>query len=112
MAGLAKSVWNPPVVSLLDIPASCGLAVTRQEIEALIGPLAEAEEDAKRSPGRMARHYAPNSPVRLEADAAGRGRPIWPLVPIGQALGCGISAPLAISPRPPLTSLAIFAPPI
>ena len=58
------------VVSLLDKPRLLRPgAVTRQEIEALIGPLAEAEADAKRSPGRMARHYAPNAPVRLEADA-------------------------------------------
>lgn len=42
-------------------------AVTRLEIEALIGPLAEAEADAKRSPGRLARHYSPKAAVRLEA---------------------------------------------
>jgi L-threonylcarbamoyladenylate synthase len=40
-------------------------AVTRAQIEALIGPLAEAEADAKRSPGRMALHYAPDAPVRI-----------------------------------------------
>ncbi len=44
-------------------------AVTRVEIEALIGPLAEAEADARRSPGRLARHYAPNAPLRLNAAA-------------------------------------------
>jgi len=48
-------------------------AVTRAEIEAVIGPLAEAEADAKRSPGRMARHYAPDLPVRLEAEAPAPG---------------------------------------
>ncbi len=48
-------------------------AVTRAEIEALIGPLLEAEGDAKRSPGRLARHYAPNAPVRLDATSARRG---------------------------------------
>jgi L-threonylcarbamoyladenylate synthase len=40
--------------------------VTRRAIEAVIGPLAEAEADAKRSPGRMALHYAPVAPVRLD----------------------------------------------
>jgi L-threonylcarbamoyladenylate synthase len=44
-------------------------AVTRRQIEALIGPLAEAEADARRSPGRLARHYAPQAPVRLNAQA-------------------------------------------
>ncbi|WP_372783797.1 L-threonylcarbamoyladenylate synthase [Phenylobacterium sp.] len=55
------------VVALLDEarllrPGS----VTRAEIEAEIGPLSEAEADARRSPGRLARHYAPNLPLRLE----------------------------------------------
>jgi L-threonylcarbamoyladenylate synthase len=44
-------------------------AVTRAEIEAVVGPLSEGEADARRSPGRLARHYAPNAPVRLDADA-------------------------------------------
>ncbi len=56
------------VVALLDQPRLLRPgAVTREAIEALIGPLAEAEADAKRSPGRLARHYAPQSPVRLDA---------------------------------------------
>jgi L-threonylcarbamoyladenylate synthase len=42
-------------------------AVTRAEIEAIVGPLAEAETDARRSPGRLAAHYAPDAPVRLNA---------------------------------------------
>jgi L-threonylcarbamoyladenylate synthase len=60
------------VVALLDGQAARLLrpgAVTREEIEALIGPLAEAEADARRSPGRLARHYAPDAPLRLDADA-------------------------------------------
>ena len=59
------------VVSLLDGPARLLRpgAVTRAQIEALVGPLAEAEADAARSPGRLARHYAPNAPLRLDAAA-------------------------------------------
>ena len=57
------------VVALLDTPRLLRPgAVTRAEIEALIGPLAEAEADARRSPGRMTRHYAPNLPLRLNAE--------------------------------------------
>ncbi|HWA60540.1 MAG TPA: L-threonylcarbamoyladenylate synthase [Caulobacteraceae bacterium] len=44
-------------------------AVTRGELEAVVGPLAEAEADARRSPGRLTRHYAPAAPVRLGATA-------------------------------------------
>jgi L-threonylcarbamoyladenylate synthase len=42
--------------------------ITRAEIEAIVGRLAPADDDAKRSPGRLASHYAPNAPVRLNAD--------------------------------------------
>ncbi|ATQ44246.1 L-threonylcarbamoyladenylate synthase [Caulobacter mirabilis] len=40
-------------------------SVTRAQLEAVVGPLAEAEADAKRSPGRLALHYAPDAPVRI-----------------------------------------------
>lgn len=63
------------VVALLD-----GLArllrpgaVTRQHIEALIGPLADAQTDARRSPGRLSLHYAPDAPVRIDAEAPREG---------------------------------------
>ncbi len=59
------------VVSLLDGPARLLRpgAVTRAEVEAVIGPLAEAGDDARRSPGRLTRHYAPAAPLRLGATA-------------------------------------------
>ena len=82
------------VIALLDRPRLLRPgAVTRAEIETLIGPLAEAEVDARRSPGRLTRHYAPTAPVRLEADVplageawlsfgrSGGGR--WNLSPAG-----------------------------
>ena len=47
--------------------------VTRAQIEALVGPLAEAEADARRSPGRLTLHYAPDAPVRLNAAGAAPG---------------------------------------
>jgi len=50
--------------------------VTREEIEAVIGPLesaAEDDEDAPRSPGRLAAHYAPALPLRMNASAAHPG---------------------------------------
>jgi L-threonylcarbamoyladenylate synthase len=63
------------VVSVLDGPPRLLRpgAVTRAEIERVIGPLAEAEADAARSPGRLARHYAPNAPMRLNAEAPAPG---------------------------------------
>ena len=59
------------VVALLDGPPRLLRpgAVTRDQIERLIGPLAKEEADARRSPGRLARHYAPAAPVRLNAKA-------------------------------------------
>lgn len=63
------------VVALLEGPPRLLRpgAVTRGQIEALIGPLAEAEADARRSPGRLARHYAPAAPLRLDAQAPRAG---------------------------------------
>jgi L-threonylcarbamoyladenylate synthase len=59
------------VVAVLDGPVRLLRpgAVTRAQLEAVVGPLAEAENDAKRSPGRLALHYAPDAPVRIEAAA-------------------------------------------
>jgi L-threonylcarbamoyladenylate synthase len=43
-------------------------AVTEEEIENAIGPLAHAGEDGQpRGPGMLASHYAPDQPLRLEA---------------------------------------------
>jgi len=48
-------------------------SVTRAQIEAVIGPLAEADGDARRSPGRLALHYAPDAPVRINAETVAPG---------------------------------------
>lgn len=74
-------------------------AVTRAQIEALIGPLAEAADDAKRSPGRLARHYAPNAPVRLEATEPAPGE-AW------LAFGPGGTGPWNLSPTGDLAEAA------
>lgn len=68
-------------------------SVTRAEIEAQVGPLAAGGE-GRRSPGRLTLHYAPDAPVRIEAEAAGAGEillgfgpgagdPRWSLSPAG-----------------------------
>ena len=41
-------------------------AVTRDEIAALIGPLASDAAEGHRSPGRLSLHYAPDAPVRID----------------------------------------------
>jgi L-threonylcarbamoyladenylate synthase len=67
--------------------------VTRDEIEALVGPLVDRQQ-GHRSPGRLAVHYAPDAPVRIEAFAQaegeillgfgpGVGDPRWSLSPTG-----------------------------
>lgn len=88
------------VVALLDTPRLLRPgAVTRAEIEAVVGPLAEAEADAKRSPGRLARHYAPNAPVRLEAEAPRPGE-AW------LSFGPGPAGPWNLSPAGDLAEAA------
>ena len=43
-------------------------AVTRAQIEAVIGPLADDDSEGQRSPGRLSLHYAPDSPVAINID--------------------------------------------
>ena len=81
------------VVAVLDGPVRLlrpgGLA--REAIEAVTGPLAEADDDAKRSPGRLVRHYAPNAKVRLDAVSAEPGEAFL-------RFGDGVDDPLSLSP--------------
>ena len=69
-------------------------SVTAAEIEALIGPLDRGAEEGHRSPGRLTLHYAPDAPVRINADEArpgeiflgfgpGSGDPSWSLSETG-----------------------------
>lgn len=88
------------VVALLDQPRLLRPgAVTRAQIEAVVGPLAEADDDAKRSPGRLTRHYAPNAPVRLDADAPQAGEAWLSFGPAG-------SGPWNLSPSGDLAEAA------
>lgn len=63
------------VVSVLDgqVALLRPGSVTREELEAVVGPLAETAGQGHRSPGRLALHYAPDAPVRIEAEAANDG---------------------------------------
>ena len=64
------------VVSVLDgrVALLRPGSVTREEIEAVVGALArDRDGEGHRSPGRMALHYAPDAPVRIEADRARDG---------------------------------------
>ncbi|WP_050762574.1 L-threonylcarbamoyladenylate synthase [Brevundimonas subvibrioides] len=83
------------VVSVLDgrVTLLRPGAVTRDQIEALVGPLAESDH-GHRSPGRLTLHYAPDAPVRIDAETAGEGEillgfgpgsgdPRWNLSPSG-----------------------------
>ena len=87
------------VVSVLDGRVSLLRpgSVTREEIEAVVGPLARFEQgdgEGHRSPGRMALHYAPDAPVRIDVVdprpdeillgfGPGVGDPRWSLSPSG-----------------------------
>ena len=72
--GACRVGLESTVVGLLDAPRLLRPGVvTRAQLEAVIGALAEAEDDARRSPGRLARHYAPAAPVRLEVAAPAPG---------------------------------------
>ncbi len=62
------------VVSVLDgrVALLRPGSVTREEIEAVVGPVDRGGE-GHRSPGRLALHYAPDAPVRINAATAREG---------------------------------------
>lgn len=99
--GACRHGLESTVVSLLEGPARLLRpgAVTRAQIEALIGPLAEAEADARRSPGRMARHYAPDAPVRLNVEAPRLGEAFI-------SFGPGVAGDIPLSRSGDLTEAA------
>lgn len=73
-------------------------AVTADSIEACIGPIAKAADEAKgaprRSPGRLDRHYAPRHPLRINATAPRPGEALLafgPQVPPGGAVTRNLS---------------------
>lgn len=72
-------------------------AVTRAQIETVVGPLAEAQDDAKRSPGRLSLHYAPDAPVRINAAAPRHGEAY---------LAFGEPGPFSLSPTGDLREAA------
>lgn len=59
-------------------------SVTRDEIEAVAGSLSEGGAEGHRSPGRLALHYAPDAPVRLNADGAEAGEILLGFGSVGQ----------------------------
>ena len=73
------------------------IGVTAEEIETVIGPLAAPGEGALRSPGMLARHYAPATPLRLDASEAQPGEVL---------LGFGPNARSAERNLSPLGNLA------
>ena len=59
-------------------------SVTRDEIEAVAGPLADGGQVGHRSPGRLALHYAPDAAVRLNADRAEADEILLGFGPVGR----------------------------
>lgn len=91
------------VVAVLDGPVRLLRpgAVTRAQLEAVVGPLAEADDDAKRSPGRLALHYAPDAPVRINAEAPNPGEAYLAFGPWPEGVGV-----FNLSPRGDLAQAA------
>ncbi len=72
------------VVSLLgDARYLRAGAVTRAQIEAVIGPLAADEAEGHRSPGRLSLHYAPDAPVRINVEKPSEGAAYLAFGPTG-----------------------------
>ncbi len=60
-----------------DVPVLLRVgAIPRAEIERVVGAVANPSDTTVRSPGQLARHYAPKAPLRLDADGP-RDREAW-----------------------------------
>jgi L-threonylcarbamoyladenylate synthase len=82
--------------------------VTREAIEAVIGPIALGDaipsgDVARKSPGQLASHYAPARPVRLNAIAVGADEG---LLAFGRAVPTGARLTLNLSPGGDLAEAA------
>lgn len=99
--------------TVLDLSVSPPLllrpgAITAEQIAALIGPVAHAgaaEVGAmpRRSPGLLTRHYAPHTPLRLDATSA---RPNEALLAFGPCVPPGAAKTLNLSARGDLAEAA------
>jgi L-threonylcarbamoyladenylate synthase len=79
-------------------------AIARAELEAVAGPLAPAQPgDAVTAPGMLRRHYAPRTPLRLDATEA---RPGEALIAFGADVGAGFACVRNLSAAGDLTEAA------
>jgi L-threonylcarbamoyladenylate synthase len=99
-AGPVELGIESTVVDLSRSDLACLLrpgSVTRTALEHIIGPLAAAEAgptSSPRSPGLLARHYSPQTPLRLDAETVEAGEALLafgPDVPEGGLLTLNLS---------------------
>lgn len=101
--GLCKAGIESSIVAVLPDAAAALLrpgAISRAEIESIVGPLAEGEETVVTAPGQLQSHYAPRAKLRLDAEQAMAGEVL---------LGFGPDAPAGavnLSPSGDLTEAA------
>jgi L-threonylcarbamoyladenylate synthase len=67
-------------------------AIAREDIEAIVGPLAEPEDSAIAAPGQLQSHYAPRASMRLNAEQAGAGETLLGFGPQAPADARNLSA--------------------
>lgn len=80
-----------------------------EEIEALVGPLAiPGDTDAPRSPGRLASHYAPALPLRIDAGGPGPGEALLSFGPVAPP-GAAVERNLSPSGDPVEAAANLFA---
>jgi L-threonylcarbamoyladenylate synthase len=89
--GPCRSGIESSIVAVLPNTAPALLrpgAITRAQIESIVGPLAESDETAVTAPGQLQSHYAPRAKLRLDAAQAEEGEILLgfgPKTPAGAA---------------------------
>jgi L-threonylcarbamoyladenylate synthase len=69
-------------------------AVTREDVQSVVGPLGAVADDRVRAPGMLKSHYAPRARLRLDAEELRAGEALLafgPNVPAGAGIVCNLS---------------------
>jgi L-threonylcarbamoyladenylate synthase len=96
--------------SVLDLTAATPVllrpgGIPKEDLEAALGPITadDGADQAPRSPGRLASHYAPGRPLRLDAREVATGEA---LLAFGPSPPAGARTTLNLSPRGDLVEAA------
>jgi L-threonylcarbamoyladenylate synthase len=92
--GSCRAGIESTIVSIMPDSAPMLLrpgAIAREDIEAIVGPLSNPEEQAIVAPGQLQSHYAPRASIRLDSEQAGPNEILLGFGPSAPPQACNLS---------------------